>query len=131
MDSHAQSTAANVNEDNLQLQEWKQTLDDCNELIHAKSLEVDTHAGVVERFAEILGERAGMKLKRSMEFKRQKKAMEELSQTLDEIHSQVPLLLPQGEKMKFLDNFSCDSESEENLWIMEVEEMPPVTFHAS
>ncbi|KAM7218897.1 hypothetical protein V8F06_005777 [Rhypophila decipiens] len=131
LDSHAQSTAANVNDDNRQLQKWKQTLDKCNELIQAKSLEVETQAGLVEWFGDKLGHRIGNKMKRSREFKRQKVVMEQLAQTLDEIHSQVPKLLPQGEKMKFLDSAKYGSKSRVAVGVTEVDEIPAVSFHVN
>ncbi|KAK4207741.1 hypothetical protein QBC37DRAFT_454697 [Rhypophila decipiens] len=131
LDSHAQSTAANVNDDSRQLQKWKQTLDKCNELIQAKSLEVETQAGLVEWFGDKLGHRVGNKMKRSREFKRQKVVMEQLAQTLDEIHSQVPMLLPQGEKMKFLDSAKYGSKPKVTVGVTEVDEIPAVSFHVN
>ncbi|KAM7186292.1 hypothetical protein V8F33_011888 [Rhypophila sp. PSN 637] len=131
LDSHAQSTAANVNDDNRQLQKWKQTLDKCNELIQAKSLEVETQAGLVEWFGGKLGHRIGNKMKRSREFKRQKVVMEQLAQTLDEIHSQVPMLLPRGEKMKFLDGARYGSKSKVTVGVTEVDEIPAVSLHVN
>lgn len=102
LERHAQSTTSNVTEDNRQLQKMKQTLDQCNSLIKARSLDVETSESFVEHFAGLLGPRIGNNSKRTREFRRQKEVMEQVSQTLEQIHSEVPLLLP-SQQMKFLD----------------------------
>ena len=102
LDRHAKSTTADVSDDNRRLQKLKQLLDECNSKIKTKSLAVEEHAGFTERFAGVLPMSMGKNMKRSREFRRQKDVMEQVTEALEQIHSEMPLLLPAGQ-MKFLD----------------------------
>ena len=124
LERHAQSTTANVTDDNRQLQKLKQALDECNALIQAKSLEVQSKATLVERFAGLLGSRIGDKVRRPREFQRQRQAMERVSQTLEQLQSEVPLLLP-SHQMKFLD---VKPWSTSDAMATETEDIPAVAY---
>jgi chromosome segregation ATPase len=101
--SHAESTAGQVSDDNRQLLKLKQALDQCNALIKAQSLEVESSASFAERFAGMfLGRRIAHAVKRPRQFRRQREFMEQACQVLEQIHSDVPLLLP-SMQMKLLD----------------------------
>jgi chromosome segregation ATPase len=99
----ADFTTSSVKDANRELQRIKQRLDECSSLIQAKSIDVSTSAGAVERIAGLIGPQfVSTNIRRMREFRKQKEAMQQVSETLEKIYREVPLLLP-SQEMKFLD----------------------------
>jgi chromosome segregation ATPase len=111
--SHAASTKANVLEAVPELHNIKMNLDQCSTLVKEKSLDVSTSSDFVERWADwtpVFGE----SIRRSREFRRQRQLIEQVSETLERIHTEVPQLL-QSSQRKFLNIQPWDAE-EVNLY---------------
>lgn len=100
--SHAVSTKKNVVQALPELQQIKQTLEQCSTLVKERSLDVSTSSTVMERFTGSLPI-VGTKIKNAREFNRQKLLLQQVSETLEKIHTEVPGLLPSSVNAKFLD----------------------------
>ncbi|KAN0086830.1 hypothetical protein V8E54_000518 [Elaphomyces granulatus] len=87
LDDYASATISNIRESQRELQQIKQNLDDCSALVKKRSLEVQTDSGFIERFL-------GKKHQRKREFERQKTLLQDVSNTLNKIRSEIPALLP-------------------------------------
>jgi septal ring factor EnvC (AmiA/AmiB activator) len=90
LDKHASSTTSNVAESQRELQKIKQNLDTCSALLKERSLEVQTNSGFLERFL-------GKTYQRKREFMRQKSLLQNVSDALDRIHTEMPALLPSSD----------------------------------
>jgi DNA repair exonuclease SbcCD ATPase subunit len=100
--SHAVSTKKNVIEALPELHKIKQSLEQCSTLIKEQSLDVSTSSTYTERFTASLPV-VGPRIKKSQDFKKQKFLLQQASETLDQIHAEVPGLLPSTGDVKFLD----------------------------
>jgi predicted RNase H-like nuclease (RuvC/YqgF family) len=100
--SHAVSTKKNVVQALPELHKIKQSLEQCSTLVKERSLDVSTSDTFMERFTGSLPG-VGTKIKKSRDFKKQKLLLQQTSETLDRIHTEVPSLLPSTGDVKFLD----------------------------
>ena len=98
---HALSTLVNVQQALPDLRSIRDALEQCRDRIEDKRLEVSTPA---DTFSDVIGyiPFVGTKMKRKGEFRKRILAIEEVLQTLDKIHKDMPALLP-ASSSKFLD----------------------------
>ncbi|KAH8590060.1 hypothetical protein B0O99DRAFT_655118 [Bisporella sp. PMI_857] len=107
--SHATSTKKNVTQALPELHKIKQNLEQCSTLVKERSLDVSTSSGLMDRFLPILPV-IGVSIKRYQDFNKQKLLMQQALETLDQIHTEVPKLLPSTGDVKFLDIKPWNSE---------------------
>jgi chromosome segregation ATPase len=119
LDQHASSTISNVAESKLELQKIKQNLDTCSTLLKERSLEVQTNSGFVERFLGKIYQR------RIQEFTRQKSLLQNVSDALDRIHTDMPALLPSSDA-KLLSSSAWNAKAQPFVDIREP--MPELCF---
>jgi len=100
--SHAISTKKNVVQALPELHKIKQSLEQCSTLVKERSLDVSTSSTYMERFTASLPG-VGPGIKKSRDFKKQKLLLQQASETLEQIHAEVPGLLPTTGDVKFLD----------------------------
>lgn len=99
--SHAASTKAKLIQVFPEFQKLKVNVDQCRIMVKEKSLDVSTSTSSMERWTERLLVIGGNIIK-SRELKKQKRLIEEASETLCRINSEIPGLLRSHEG-KFLD----------------------------
>ncbi|KAK3374693.1 hypothetical protein B0H63DRAFT_255503 [Podospora didyma] len=99
----ADSTLSNVKDDTRELQKMKQTLEKFSDEIQAKSVDVSTSAGPVERLARLVAPRSvSTNMRLAREYKKQQEVIQEVTETLARIQKDIPLLMSSHET-KFLD----------------------------
>jgi len=123
---HATSTKKNVVEALPELRKIKQSLEQCSTLVKERSLDVSTSSNYMERFTANLPF-VGPGIKKAQEFKKQKLLLQQASETLEQIHAEVPGLLPSTGDVKFLDVKPWDHVS---VWNRDVgTPIPDVCYH--
>lgn len=100
--NHAASTKQNVVQALPELHKIKQSLEQCTTLVKERTLDVSTSSTFMERWTGSLPG-VGTRIKKSREFNKQKLVMQQVSETLYRIHTEVPGLLPSSNEAKFLD----------------------------
>jgi chromosome segregation ATPase len=111
LDMHASATTSSVTESQRELQKIKQNLDTCSALLKERSLEAQTNSGFLERFL-------GKTYKRKQEFMRQKNLLQNVSNALDKIHTEMPVLLPNSDT-KLLGSSPWDAKSQPIVGVRE------------
>jgi len=107
--SYAVSTKKNVAQALPELQQIKQTLEQCSTLVKERSLDISTSSTFIERFTGSLPV-VGRNIKNAREFNKQKLLLQQVSETLEKIHTEVPGLLQSSVGTKLLDVKPWDSD---------------------
>ena len=98
----AESTASNVKDANRELQIIKHSLDECSSLVQAKSIDLSTTAGPLDRITGMIIPRSvSSSMRRAREVKKQSDVVQQVFEALKKIDEEIPLLLP-GEGSTYL-----------------------------
>ncbi len=101
LQDHAISTTTSVRNALLELQSIKTNLEQCSDLVKEKSLDVSTSCTLTERLTGMLPV-IGTSWKRGKMLRKQMVVIQQVCNTLNHIHAEVPTLLP-SKNDKFLD----------------------------
>jgi hypothetical protein len=87
MKQRAESTITSSQEVGTELQKTKEQLDQCSALLNSKSMYIRTASSFTDRLF-------GKTYQNKREFKRQRAVLKRVSETLEEMQTKVPALLP-------------------------------------
>jgi len=125
--SYAVSTKKNVAQALPELQQIKQTLEQCSTFVKEKSLDISTSSTFIERFIGSLPV-VGRNIKNARAFNKQKLLLQQVSETLEKIHTEVPRLLQSSVDTKFLDVKPWNSDI---ISVVDVgTPIPSISYHA-
>ena len=101
LQNHAASTTNNAKDALPELRSIRNSLEKCSALVQEKSVEVSTSYGLIDQIVGLLPV-VGNNLRRTRMFRRQMSVIEQVCDTLNQIHLDAPKLLP-SQGTKFLD----------------------------